>query len=115
MSDTDDLDGVIHNEHADTVEEDGRVIPAQEGETYRALIGEQPYYDEDEGWLDSRIPSERFDVIGPKCTHDEPTAGFWCCITHGTTFTNQFQKDMHIHAGPHVLAWLCLEHGLVAP
>ena len=92
-----------------------RVIPAQEGETYRALIGEAPYYDEDEGWVDDREPSEYFQTVGPKCTHVEPIAGFWCCLTHGQTFSNQLGKDMHIHNGPHVLGWICLEHGLVVP
>lgn len=41
--------------------------------------------------------------------------GQWHCTTHGETFRNNFEKDSHIRKGEHVLAWVCLEHGLEVP
>lgn len=42
-------------------------------------------------------------------------AGHWYCVTHAEHFENQLQKDMHIHAGTHQLAWICHEHGIEQP
>ena len=41
--------------------------------------------------------------------------GQWHCTTHGLTFRNNFEKDSHIGRGAHVLAWVCIEHGLEVP
>ena len=56
--------------------DESTVIKAAEGETYRALIGPEPGYDEDENWVDERVPSGHFLVVGPKCDQTD-VAGFW--------------------------------------
>jgi hypothetical protein len=55
--------------------------------------------------------------VGPKCGTD---AGYWICLTHPedypmSAYRNQFQKDMHVSRGEHVLAWVCREHGPEVP
>ena len=39
-----------------------------------------------------------------KCDHNN---GIWICATHKQRFTNQFNKDTHVHRGTHQLAWYC--------
>lgn len=41
--------------------------------------------------------------------------GYWLCVTHDATFTNNIQKDSHISNGEHTLAWICHEHGVEVP
>jgi hypothetical protein len=41
--------------------------------------------------------------------------GSWFCLTHKVLFTNQFQKDSHIHKGTHEMVWICIEHGPEVP
>lgn len=60
--------------------------------------------------------------LGPQGGKAKPACadkggGRWVCVTHGTLFDNQFQKDTHIHdeRRAHVLAWLCSEHGPEVP
>lgn len=42
-------------------------------------------------------------------------AGQWYCVTHGEAFRNNWDKDSHIRAGAHTLAWVCIEHGPEVP
>lgn len=51
-------------------------------------------------------------TVGPKCTTNN---GRWYCATHRESFNNQLQKDIHIHADKHRLAWMCFEHGIEVP
>jgi hypothetical protein len=54
-------------------------------------------------------------TVGPKC---ELNTGRWICTTHPNSgaFPNQLMKDIHLERpGPHVLAWICLEHGTEVP
>lgn len=37
--------------------------------------------------------------------------GRWHCATHSRGFLNQLEKDMHIGAGEHELAWICYIDG----
>lgn len=53
-----------------------------------------------------------FVTVGGKC---DTNAGHWYCVTHREPFGNQLQKDIHIHTGKHVLAWVCREHGVEVP
>jgi hypothetical protein len=68
------------------------VEPAPEGTTFTAAGHEQ--------------------IVAPKCGTN---VGTWFCITHLRGFTNQMEKDSHIHRGDHVLAWMCWEHGPEVP
>lgn len=57
-------------------------------------------------------------TVGPCCGENN---GRWLCVTHEASFANQLQKDSHIsgvfcaEGGEHVLAWVCIEHGLEVP
>jgi len=53
-----------------------------------------------------------FVTVKPKC---DTNSGFWFCVTHRQEFGNQLQKDIHIHDGKHVLAWVCHAHGVEVP
>ena len=41
--------------------------------------------------------------------------GRWFCVTHDESFTNNFQKDMHITTGKHRFVWICFDHGPERP
>jgi hypothetical protein len=58
-----------------------------------------------------RTPMEVQPKDGCSCA-----GGSWVCCTHpDVPLPNQLQKDIHIGHGEHVLAWMCLEHGLEVP
>lgn len=42
--------------------------------------------------------------------------GHWYCITHKEHLEHNFAKDTHIREnGPHLMGWICHEHGLEEP
>jgi len=76
---------------------------ASEGE--RAVIAKSNYAG-DIGKID---PQMEF-IVSAKCEHNQ---GQWVCLTHKMSFSNQFVKDTHIHAGKHKLGWFCAFCGTV--
>lgn len=66
-----------------------------------------------------RVRLELTTVVGEKCDGNE---GSWYCCTHEEQFENQLMKDFHVSDRNdwwgdqvHVLAWVCLKHGLETP
>lgn len=46
----------------------------------------------------------------------DETQGHWYCTTHKLHFQNNMSKDGHVtENGQHVLAWICVVHGVEVP
>ncbi len=74
----------------------GRVKPAVEGEQFIA----------------TGVGGKQELKVGSKCSTNK---GNWFCITHDKGFQDQFQKNVHIYQGQHILVWTCFEHGPEVP
>lgn len=45
----------------------------------------------------------------------DQNVGSWYCTSCHKAFRNNLEKDTHASSGVHVLAWVCLEHGMEKP